>query len=118
MWLLRQVQKADVNVFTDLLTPKVMNVIHRDGIMGYHGVPQMPLYIYQSEFDEVSPISDLRKLVAEYCDMGANIELHIDSYVDGTKTKIDHYTEGLNIAAGGWLNTVLNQGYVPPARCG
>lgn len=88
-----------------------MNVIYRDGIMGYHGVPQMPLYIYQAKDDEVSPINDTRKLIAEYCNMGANIEFHVD-------TQVDHYHEGLNMAAVGWLENILFQGYVPPPRCG
>lgn len=41
--------------------------INRDGIMGYHGVPQMPLYAYKAIGDEISAINDTDALVEKYC---------------------------------------------------
>lgn len=48
-------------------------VINRNGIMGYHGVPQMPIFAYKAIGDDVSPINDTDKLVERYCGVGATI---------------------------------------------
>ncbi|KAL4732068.1 hypothetical protein ACLX1H_001075 [Fusarium chlamydosporum] len=53
--------------------PKVIKVINRDGIMGYHGVPQWPIFAYQAVHDEISPIANTDKLIDRYCAVGANI---------------------------------------------
>jgi hypothetical protein len=53
--------------------PKVLKVINRDGIMGYHGVPQWPIFAYQAVNDEISPIANTDKLIERYCAVGANI---------------------------------------------
>lgn len=57
----------------DLLLPSALLVINRDGIMGYHGVPQMPILAYKAIADEVSPVADTDRLVERYCAVGANI---------------------------------------------
>lgn len=44
-----------------------LQAINRDGIMGYHGVPQMPLFAYKAIGDEVSVINDTDALVDKYC---------------------------------------------------
>lgn len=56
-----------------LQSPIVQAVVNRDGIMGYHGVPSMPVFIYKAIGDEFSPITDTDKLVERYCEVGANI---------------------------------------------
>ena len=74
-----------------------------DGIMGYHGVPKCPLYIYKAIHDEVSPVEDTDKLVERYCQVGSNI-----AYV---KNKLgDHSQEGSSgaSAAFAWLTTRLS----------
>ncbi|PYI16220.1 lipase 1 precursor [Aspergillus violaceofuscus CBS 115571] len=53
--------------------PRVQYVLNRDGYMGYHGVPQLPVYAYKAINDEVSPIRDTDVLLARYCGVGANI---------------------------------------------
>lgn len=35
--------------------------------MGYHGVPQMPIFAYKAIGDEVSVIADTDDLVDKYC---------------------------------------------------
>ncbi|ROV98076.1 hypothetical protein VMCG_07013 [Cytospora schulzeri] len=50
--------------FFSLISAKVISL---DGIMGYHGVPQMPLYVYKAIGDEISAINDTDALVKEYC---------------------------------------------------
>lgn len=48
-------------------------VINQDAQMGYHGVPQMPVFAYKAIMDEVSPVKDTDKLVERYCGVGATI---------------------------------------------
>ncbi|EPE06612.1 lipase 1 precursor [Ophiostoma piceae UAMH 11346] len=56
-----------------VLSPLAQKVIHSDGIMGYHGIPQVPIYAYKAIKDELSPVNDTDTLVARYCAVGANI---------------------------------------------
>ena len=53
--------------------PVIQHMIDRDGYMGYHGVPQMPLFIYKSTHDEITRVEDTDELVQRYCQVGANI---------------------------------------------
>ncbi|CAG7554324.1 unnamed protein product [Fusarium equiseti] len=82
--------------------PRVQRIINRDGIMGYHGVPQWPIFAYQGIKDEISPIEDTDKLIERYCAVGANILYqrntvgdHVANFVVSAPTAIQ------------WLMTVL-----------
>lgn len=57
-----------------LFSPISQYVINRDGIMGYHGVPQMPIFAYKAIMDEISPVNDTDVLVERYCKVGATIK--------------------------------------------
>ncbi|KAK3940902.1 lipase 1 [Diplogelasinospora grovesii] len=96
-----------VDGLSDIITgPEVDRIIFSDGIMGYHGVPQMPLFAYKAIQDEISPVADTDKLVGEYCNMGANI-LYQRNTVGG------HTAEATNgfQAALEWLTSVLEGTY-------
>ena len=56
-----------------LQTSVLKGLIDRDGIMGYHGVPSMPVFAYKAIKDEISKVADTDVLVAQYCGDGANI---------------------------------------------
>lgn len=62
------------NGFSDILNNETDPIVYSDGIMGYHGVPRIPLYVYKATHDEISPVKDTDDLVAKYCNMGADIE--------------------------------------------
>ncbi|QIW96607.1 hypothetical protein AMS68_002125 [Peltaster fructicola] len=49
-------------------------VINQDGIMGNHGVPEMPLFVYKAIGDDISVVGDTDKLINEYCAAGATID--------------------------------------------
>jgi hypothetical protein len=89
-----------------LREPKVLKVVNRDGIMGYHGVPQWPIFAYQAVNDEISPIVNTDKLINRYCEVGANILYQRNSV--GT-----HSQEFVLSAAPAiqWLATVLTGQY-------
>ncbi|KAK3725429.1 hypothetical protein LTR37_000399 [Vermiconidia calcicola] len=53
--------------------PVIQDVLHREGYMGYHGVPEMPLFIYKAVADEITSIEDTDRMVQRYCEVGANI---------------------------------------------
>ena len=45
----------------------------RDGTMGFHGVPSMPVFVDNAIRDELISISDTDALIQRYCSIGANI---------------------------------------------
>ncbi|KAK2614695.1 hypothetical protein N8I77_001500 [Diaporthe amygdali] len=51
----------------DITSPSIIGIIDKDGIMGYHGVPQMPIFAYKAIEDEISVIADTDALVDRYC---------------------------------------------------
>ncbi len=98
----KNISEYFVDGFDVLLSPLAAKVIRSDGIMGYHGVPQFPLYVYKAVKDEVSPINDTDALVAKYCDMGVNI-LYQRNSIGG------HAADAVNghAAAVAWLDSVF-----------
>lgn len=56
----------------DITTNLVLRIINRDGIMGYHGVPEMPIFAYKAIEDEISVVEDTDALVEKYCNSKAN----------------------------------------------
>ena len=84
-------------------SPMIQRIIESDGLMGYHGVPQMPVLAYKAIADEISPTNDTDALVAKYCAVGANI-LYQRNTVGG------HQAEEINgdARAFEWLRSVLD----------
>ena len=82
--------------------PFFQTILNHEGQMGYHGVPQMPLYVYKAIQDELSPIAQTDALVDRFCGIGVNI-LYQRNTVGG------HFAEAVNgdAAAFEWLIGVL-----------
>ena len=100
---------ADQNIFnyleggvSTLHSPMLEEITNSNGFMGYHGVPQMPLFIYKAIHDELAPIRDTDELVQRYCNIGANI-LYQRNKIGG------HVAEETNgdARAFAWLSGVL-----------
>jgi hypothetical protein len=89
-----------------LQEPIPQRIINREGVMGYHGVPQMPLFAYKAIGDEVSPVNDTDILVDRYCAVGATIRYD-------RNTVGSHTTEATNGNARAWefLESVLGGEY-------
>lgn len=49
------------------------SVYYRDGLMGYHSVPQIPMFVYKAIHDEVTPVAPSDLLIERYCAVGGNI---------------------------------------------
>ncbi|KAM0546251.1 hypothetical protein ACHAPJ_010934 [Fusarium lateritium] len=86
--------------------PRVARVINRDGLMGYHGVPQWPIFAYHAVKDEISPIRNTDALVERYCAVGANILYQRNSV--GSHSQ--EFVESLEVAVQ-WLAAVLTGQY-------
>lgn len=56
--------------------PEYVNIINENS-MGKR-IPQIPLFVYKSKEDEVSPVEDTDELVKYYCDNGANVHYNRD----------------------------------------
>jgi len=80
----------------------VEKVFWDNGMMGYHGVPQMPLFVYQAVGDRFSPIEYTDELVERFCGVGARIDYQRNE-VGGHIAEI---TNGAPRALG-WLVGVL-----------
>lgn len=89
-----------------LNAPVIQNVINREGYMGYHGTPELPLFIYKAVGDEVTPIESTDALVDRYCGVGGNI-LYERNSIGG------HVVEEINgdARAFEWLEKVLSGTY-------
>lgn len=87
-------------------SPEYKEVANTDAIMGYHGVPQMPLFVYKAVHDELCPIAETDALVERYCGVGANI-LYQKNSVGG------HLAEETNgdASALAWIGSVLEGTY-------
>jgi len=57
-----------------LSLPEVQTILNETGVMGQHGVPQMPIFAYKAVGDEIAPINGSDALIAKLCSQGANIQ--------------------------------------------
>jgi hypothetical protein len=60
----------------DVFSPVMNAVYEKDGNLGFHGVPNMPVFLYKAISDEMSPVKETDDLVEQYCAQGANILYH------------------------------------------
>lgn len=85
-----------INGKSDLEARVLQKVFNTDATMGYHGVPQMPMFVYKAIDDEVSFVGDTDVLVERYCAVGANIlyqrntiGVHISEYANGVERSFE-----------------------------
>lgn len=92
-----------------LYDPVPVSVLENSGILGRHGTPTMPLYIYKAVHDEISPIADTDALVKQYCAEGLAVQYVRDH-------KGDHEQEFVRGALGAFdfLKHVMNGNMVYP----
>ncbi|KKY21307.1 putative lipase 1 precursor [Phaeomoniella chlamydospora] len=84
--------------------PTIQKVFNSDGLMGYHGVPQMPVFVHKAVHDEYSAVGETDALVAHYCKAGASIRYQRNLIGN----HLDEYTNG-DAQAFQWLQAVLNR---------
>jgi len=72
----KKVSDYFLNGTADLSSPIVLQMDREDELMGLHGTPKMPMFIYQSISDELSSIQPVDSMVNDFCSQGANILYH------------------------------------------
>lgn len=98
-----------VNGTAQFSSAESLYIINRDGIMGTHGTPQMPIFAYKAIADEVSRVEDTDQLVSRYCEVGANILYQRNTV--GSHTTESGNGEGRamyfldNVLAGTWTHS-------------
>ncbi|KAK4545306.1 hypothetical protein LTR36_003486 [Oleoguttula mirabilis] len=95
-----------INGSASVEAPIFQAIYNSNGYLGYHGVPQMPLFFYKATQDELAPVADTDAVVARYCEVGANI-LYERNTVGG---HLDEETNG-DARAFAWLQSVLSGTY-------
>ncbi|KUJ23469.1 LIP-domain-containing protein, partial [Mollisia scopiformis] len=63
----------------DFHDPRVTQMYESDAVMGRHGTPDMPLFIYKAIQDEMSAVNETDALVQGFCEKGANVLYHRNS---------------------------------------
>jgi hypothetical protein len=86
--------------------PEIQRIFRQQGVMGKHGTPLMPLFVYLAIGDELASIKFVDRLVDKYCEAGANI-LYERNEIGG------HLAEETNgdSRALKWLGKVLRGDY-------
>ncbi|KAK3349205.1 lipase [Lasiosphaeria hispida] len=62
-----------VGGLADVFAPEMRLVWGRETYMGHHGVPWMPVYVYQAVHDEIATIDYTAALVENFCRVGSNV---------------------------------------------
>ncbi|TVY76032.1 Trichothecene C-3 esterase [Lachnellula suecica] len=65
-----------LNGIDDLNALTMREMFNSNGVMGIHGVPNMPMFIYKAIQDQMSPANETDPIVASFCAQGANILYH------------------------------------------
>jgi len=95
-----------VGGYQDLHTRVMQMMYNVDGYMGYHGVPRMPVFVYNAINDELSDIRDVDKLVDRFCGVGANILYHRNTAGTHTQEQVNGRQRAFT-----WLRSVLDGSY-------
>lgn len=51
----------------------LQRIVHSETILGYHGTPQMPLFVYKAVHDEATPIASTDALADRWCGVGVEV---------------------------------------------
>jgi len=95
-----------VGGLADIFAPEMGLAWGRDTYMGYHGVPWMPVYVYQAIHDEIATIGYTAALVERFCRVGANVVFE--------KNTVGGHLEELTAGAPGavrWLTSIFDGTY-------
>lgn len=88
--------------------PLIQKVLDSNFYMGYHGVPQMPVFAYHAVHDQLALIEKAEALFERFCGVHTSILLERNAIGD-------HITELTNSAprAVEWLSSIFDGTYVP-----
>jgi hypothetical protein len=87
----------------DIFSPGIQEMYDIQGRMGSHGVPRMPLFVYQAIGDQFCAVGWTDALMAKYCKSGANIQYERNEIGDHLTEYQNGHTRALD-----WLESVFN----------
>jgi hypothetical protein len=105
-----------------LAQPAIKHIVDNNAYSGYHGIPQVPLFVYKAIGDTLAPISDTDYVVEKvYCRLGVDVRYerntvggHLAEYTNGVGSArqflawvFDGIDEGEVVSVGGGC-TVAN----------
>lgn len=109
----KDIYKYFINGLEDLYSSPVMQRIYaRDTVLGTHGVPDIPLYVYKAIGDTYCPVRETDALVDKYCASAADVTYQRNA-VGGHVSEINNGQPG----ALEWIWGVFNETFVPRMRC-
>ncbi|KAH8164472.1 hypothetical protein CIB48_g3783 [Xylaria polymorpha] len=103
--------------------PELARVFGDNEYEGYHGIPQMPLFVYKAIHDDSNGIATSDDLVSHYCKVGANILYHrntvgghSDEFVNGVPRAFEFlsavlegsYAQKYNTTGCTWVDVTVN----------
>jgi hypothetical protein len=109
----KDIYKYFINGLDDIYSSSVMQRIYaRDTVLGTHGVPNIPLYVYKAIGDIYCPVDETDALVDKYCVSRADVTYRRNT-VGG------HVSEIINGQPGAleWLWGIFNESFVPRTEC-
>jgi hypothetical protein len=62
-----------INGSAIMQAPLIKYALQHNTIMTYHGVPQVPLFIYKAIHDEITPVNQTDAYVQRACSLGVTI---------------------------------------------
>ena len=89
-----------------LNAPVIQKVLDSNFYMGYHGVPQMPVFMYQAIHDQLALLQHAEELRDRFCGVHVNILMERNTIGD----HLSEFTVGTARALE-WLSTVLDGTY-------
>lgn len=97
-----------------LQDPTVQSAFKKGGEMGTHGVPHMPLFVYEGAKDQIEPAESTEKLIAQYCSQRHAVNIEYQS-----AKLLDHVGEALagSLDALPWIEDRLEGKPITNKRC-
>ncbi|KAI0100621.1 secretory lipase-domain-containing protein [Nemania sp. FL0031] len=103
--------------------PELIRVFGDNEFEGYHGIPQMPLFVYKAIHDDSNGIASSDDLISHYCKVGVNILYHrntigghSDEFINGVPRAFEFlsavldgtYANKYNTTGCTWVDVTVN----------
>ncbi|TGJ80748.1 hypothetical protein E0Z10_g8011 [Xylaria hypoxylon] len=103
--------------------PELARVFGDNEYEGYHGIPQMPLFVYKAIHDDSNGIATSDDLISHYCKVGADILYHRNTiggheaeFINGVPRSFEFlsavldgsYSEKYNTTGCTWVDVTVN----------
>jgi hypothetical protein len=96
-----------------LAQPAIKHVMDNNDYLGYHGIPQVPIFVYKAIGDELAPIKDTDHLVEDiYCKLGVDIRYERNTVGGHNSENANGIARSRQVLT--WMLDGTNEGEVVP----